>query len=509
MKSAWNVLCTCAFLSGAAQSTAHAELIYLRNGGELQAPARFEGSRVVIGLPAGNLELPREDIRLLVPGFWPASDWEARRARASDVGFEARFSAAWWAIENGLTTEAIPELRALHRLDPKHDPTARMVAVLDRLDRRCSDPNVTAFQRVLGIETMAARGAHVLLLHQHPEAEAQERIALLERVITGYYLLMAGQGLELTVPEHRLVSVWFANHSDYLAFLHSQGADAFATTRGYFHPTWNVVVAYDARSGEKQRRDRDILRNRRDELMRFTELVNRAPARSRVRVKLVDRPARTMSPQQAQEELARVDREISCDTMLLDLDQRVIDLGTAAHEMVHQLASKSGLVARHGVFPYWLHEGFAAQFEVIRGGRWAGISRAHDLRIADWRRIQVPPKLDRLVRDAGFGHGYQRDLYAQAWGLVYFLRTQHPQQFVTFIDLLRSPQSGDSAPAPTPNERVSQAFERAFGPDLGALERDWLRFMQAVKTPLEQHAPVAAGASFGPINSRAPASAKR
>ena len=81
----------------------------------------------------------------------------------------------------------------------------------------------------------------------------------------------------------------------------------------------------------------------------------------------------------------------------------------------------------------------AAQFEVIRGGRWAGISRAHDLRLPDWRRIQSPLRLERLVRDAGFGRGYQRDLYAQAWALVYYLRTQHPQQFLTFIDLLRSP----------------------------------------------------------------------
>ena len=58
--------------------------------------------------------------------------------------------------------------------------------------------------------------------------------------------------------------------------------------------------------------------------------------------------------------------------------------------MIHQLASDSGLVPRHDAFPVWLHEGLAAQFEVIRGGRWAGISRAHDLRLPDWRRLQSP-----------------------------------------------------------------------------------------------------------------------
>ena len=128
--------------------------------------------------------------------------------------------------------------------------------------------------------------------------------------------------------------------------------------------------------------------------------------------------------------------------MLLDLDRRSIDLGTAAHEMIHQLAVESGLVPRHDAFPYWLHEGLAAQFEVIRGGRWSGISRAHDLRLPDWRRIQDPIRLERLVRDAGFGRGYQRDLYAQAWALVYYLRTRHSREFLTFLDLLRGPDLG-------------------------------------------------------------------
>ena len=72
--------------------------------------------------------------------------------------------------------------------------------------------------------------------------------------------------------------------------------------------------------------------------------------------------------------IARLEGQITCETMLLDLDRRSIDLGTAAHEMIHQLAVESGLVPRHDAFPHWLHEGLAAQFEVIRGGRWSGIS---------------------------------------------------------------------------------------------------------------------------------------
>ena len=101
------------------------------------------------------------------------------------------------------------------------------------------------------------------------------------------------------------------------------------------------------------------------------------------------------------------------------------------------------------------------------------------------------------MRDAGFGRGYQRDLYAQAWALVYYLRTRHPAEFLTFLDLLRNPVAGpdsdDEAPVAPQleprGERFFAAFRRAFGQDLDALERDWHRFMAGIRTPLEQHAP--------------------
>ncbi len=471
-----------------------ADLIYFRKGGDAQLPAKVEGNRVILAMPDGKVELLREDIVKRVPGFWPGTEWEARRREAVAGGFASRYAALWWAIENGLTMEVADELRELHAMDLTHGPTARMAAMLDRLDRPCEDPDIAAFRAALGIETKEARGPHVILLHQHSEVEAGERVALLERVIAGFHLLFAAQGVELRVPRRRLVSAWFADRKDYLAFLHRQEADAFATTSGYFHPTWNAVVAHDGRSSEKLHAAREALSARREELRRLAEAIDHLPARSRLRVKLAEEPARSVGRVEGRAIVDRLERELAYRTALLDLDWRAVDLGTAAHEMIHQLAADSGLVPRHDAFPYWMHEGFASQFEVIRGGRWAGISRAHDLRLTDWRRLQTPIGLERLVRDAGFGRGYQRDLYAQAWALVYYLRTQRPGQFLTFLDLLRNPDADSDGGALLQGvraDRVFNTFRRSFGPDLDGLERDWRRFMADVQTPLEQHAPTA------------------
>jgi hypothetical protein len=344
----------------------------------------------------------------------------------------------------------------------------------------------------------------VILFHQHSEAEAKERIELLEKVITGLYLLFAADGIELFAPRHRLVSAWFAEKRDFLAFLHAEKADAFATTRGYFHPTWGAVVAFDARSTDEQRLSRAKLASRREELSQFRQQLERAPGRARIRMELGGEPARTASKSEARTAIERLEDDLVCESMLLDLDRRSIDLGTAAHEMIHQLAAESGFLPRHDAFPHWLHEGLAAQFEVIRGGRWSGISRAHDLRLPDWRRIQEPLRLDRLIRDAGFGRGYQRDLYAQAWALVYYLRTRHSREFLTFLDLLRGPNSSepDLPAAANSGDRVTRAFERAFGNDFDALERDWRAFMATVQTPLEKHKPDDKGAASKPAASK-------
>jgi hypothetical protein len=473
--------------------TTFADLAYFEKGGEVQVPLTITGKSVSIMLPDGQREFRREDFRRLVPGFSPEIEWPGRIEKARTDGFAARYDAVWWAIENGLTREAAPEIRDLHAANPDHAPTARMAAALDQLERACSDPEIEPFRKTMGVSTTVARGAHVLLLNQATDAEAADRLALLERVTTGYYLWFAAQGIELSVPARRLTFGWFADQADYLAFLRSQNAAAFATTRGYYHPTWNAVVAYDGRDSDRQRAGRETARARREELRDFQATVDRLPPRAKLRVTLTGEPAHTLGRVEAKGLIDRLEREARREELLLDLERRAIDDGTAAHEMIHLLAANSGLLPRYDAFPIWLQEGLAMQFEIIRGGRWAGIGRAHDLRLPDWRTIQPPPPLEPLLRDVGFGRGYSRELYAQAWALVYYLRVRHPERFLAFLDLLRSP---DAKSADLPRaDRTLDAFRRAFGSDLEPLERDWHEFLAHVKTPLEAHAPTPETAS--------------
>jgi hypothetical protein len=431
-----------------------AELLYFTHGGRVQLPATTTAEGTVrVELPDAWVAFARSDFRKVVPGSWPERDWTQRRAAAAAGGAEARFEAAWWALENGLTSQAEALVREAHRADAGFLPTARLDAALDRLDRPVSDAELDPARLALGGSFAVALSKHVSLLHQHTADEAAERLAMLEGILHSYYFLFAAPGLELPVPRQRLVAAWFADQKDYLAFLHREGADAFRTTFGYYHPTLGIVATYDARTTTAQRQARA-------ELAAAERALERLPAGER---------------------RDRLARDLLRRRLLLETERQSIELGTAAHELVHLLVESSGLAPRHDDFPLWLHEGLASQFEVVRGGRWAGFGRAHDLRLPDWRRIDPPPRLAPLLRGTGFGHGYERDAYAAAWALVYYLRKEHPAQFLTFIDLLRTPDAETRSSA----DRTVALFKAAFGDDLATLEAEWHRMVDGLKTPLE------------------------
>src|SRR5262249_22191819 len=151
----------------------------------------------------------------------------------------------------------------------------------------------------------------------------------------------------------------------------------------------------------------EAIRVRARELDRLTAMIDQMAPAVRSRVTFPGESARTVSRDEEAQHMEVLRRALARQRLLWDVQGRSLGLGTAAHEMVHQLMAASGLPRRHDNFPMWLHEGFAAQFEVIRGGDWAGVSRAHDLRLSDWRQIKSIRRLPSLIRDEGFGHGYK------------------------------------------------------------------------------------------------------
>ncbi|WP_435010386.1 DUF1570 domain-containing protein [Tundrisphaera lichenicola] len=430
-------------------AVARGELVYFTRGGQAQLPAVVEGDSVRLDTPMGPQTFPLRDFLAILPD--PDSGVEASGSPVNPTTHgtpESRFASFWRSLEDGQTSKAITILQEDRNDGSSHGPTRRALAALDQLALPCPDPDLKPLQaRLRALRFRELRGDHVLLLHQGADAEARERLDLLEQVVSTFYLSLAAQGIELDPLRERIVSLWFHDRVDYRAFLTRSEAEPFLETQGYYHPILRLVVAYDTRSSQAQRSGRRAIANRRKE-------------------------------GESESELARQE-------LLLDLEWRATDLGIAAHETIHQLAVSGGLTPRLDDFPNWLHEGFAAQFEVVRGGRWAGVGRVHDLRLPDWRTIRPRPRLAPLLHDVGMTSGYRRDGYAESWALVFFLRKTRPDQFRVFLDLLRSPSPGTSVRP----DRAIDAFRAAFGPDLVEMERAWREYLDGLETPLEMKRP--------------------
>ncbi|MHC5541005.1 hypothetical protein ACYOEI_22515, partial [Singulisphaera rosea] len=58
------------------------ELVYFAKGGEAQIPATVQGDVVRLEVPTGFLEFSRREFRKIVPGHWPAYEWDARHRKA-------------------------------------------------------------------------------------------------------------------------------------------------------------------------------------------------------------------------------------------------------------------------------------------------------------------------------------------------------------------------------------------------------------------------------------------
>lgn len=434
----------------AASSRARADLLYFKGGGRVEAPATVEQGRVTVTTPSRTYQFREQDFVKIVPRPDPARDWPARRDAALKGPASAMLDAAWWALCQGLVAESCGMIQAAHRAGPGDPLAARLAATLDRLRAPAAERDTTALVAAIGETFDESRGPHVVLLHRCGADEAKRRLALLEQVVTAYYLWFGFLGVELVTPPQRLVSVHLNDPGRYLRFLETQGAAAFRGTQGYYHPTFRAVVTRDTKS-----------------LPRWVSL-----------------RARLEAPVSGRSD-ALATRRDRADLLWQDAYD-AHDLGTAAHETVHLLIEASGLAPDPAQFPYWLHEGLAAQFEVVRGGRWAGVGRANDLRLVDWRSAPLPHRLTPLVRDAAFGKGYSGSLYAESWALVRHLQRARPAAFASLLERLKTPDRLKQEP---PADRFLNLFREAIGSDIEAIQRGWIQDTTSLLTPLEADAP--------------------
>lgn len=155
-----------------------------------------------------------------------------------------------------------------------------------------------------------------------------------------------------------------------------------------------------------------------------------------------------------------------------------LDLASVTHEAAHQLAFNLGLQRRGVIYPLWVSEGLATNFESLWWDAPLGPLASNPYRqeqlctaVATGRLLDLaelvtqvaPPVDDPAAIDA---------IYAQSWALFRFLVNDQPEQLQAYFAALADEPAHKLRPS-----RLAHIFRKTFG-EPADLEDRWQAFVR-------------------------------
>ena len=386
---------------------------------------------------------------------------------------DAVMEAAQWALRHGLLPQVYAAVDAALAIDPQHAGAQNMAELREKIRQPLPDNPQQEEQLKKSVrlyDMKVAKSNHYLLLHDTPDeptgrekkSRSESRLALLEQVYESFLLRFYSQGVELEVPQERLMVVLFNEYDDFLDYSTSL-SPSLASAAGFWDPDSNVAYFYDQGSD-------DLFKA----LERFAkEMIEAKEEAIRLRVP-------------GSGEIRRI---ADAMVLLVDVARENEDITVVSHECTHQMAGNTGLLPRGVSIPSWVHEGLATYFESPSEAAWSGIGAVNETRI-NWYRALEPHKsisnIDFIVGDQIFdyaaSHGAKLHGYGQAWALTHFLMERRFDQFMDYYRRL-----GELPPDIVFNaEALNEVFTESFGEDRDTLNLEWRRYMRTLKTDMEE-----------------------
>ncbi len=394
----------------------------------------------------------------------------ARAKRTGDA--DKVMEAARYALRKGLLRQFYEAVDEAVAIDPNH-PAASKVATLKR---RFEEPIEVDKAQEEKLRKLVRKGGmkfrrspHFLLFHDTSDiaprkgkTRAEERLDLLEAVYESFLLRFYSQGMELEIPEKRMMVVLFANQRDYLDFATNMSPE-LSSTAGFWSGEINVSFFYDHGSSQSVQALSELSD-------KFQEMKESALRRRDASTRDIVRMADTIK-------------------LLVDIKRENSDIEVVSHEATHQVAGNTGLLPRHVMIPSWVHEGLATYFESPNDAAWSGIGAVNKERLAWYRALERDRQhsnIDFIVGDQIFkyagSHGASLHGYGQAWALTHFLMERHFKEFMSYYrrlgemppDIILSP------------DLLNKLFAEEFKMDRKDLDTEWRGYMRSLKTDVDQ-----------------------
>jgi hypothetical protein len=423
----------------------------------------------------GTLYLGMDDVveKFELPSTRAIAEQKIRRAlQSGDV--KQCLEAGRWALHNGLIEKFYEAAAEAWRLDQNDETVKRLAGMNMKIKREI--PESQQLEREMrqfvrgGRRMRFQRSDHFLLLHDTSDVpdrrtrktRADERLDLLEAVYKSFLLKFSLEGYDLEVPQQRLKVVLFSHKDDYLRFVDLLGQD-LQKAAGFYHRKENISVFYDQGTDEtyetlyslnkqlqasKEQAKRDRSPNARD-IVRFADTIQL---------------------------LTEVSRENS-------------DIEVVSHEATHHMAGNTGLMPADAPVPVWAAEGLATYFESPKDAAWSGIGAVNKERL-NWyrglRRDRTHSNIDFIVSDQIFSRAATDEgtlhAYGQSWALTHFLMDRHFDKLVEWYKMIANKPKDK----PLTDQELVETFDHVFGKNRTALDNEWRRYMNSLKTDLER-----------------------
>ncbi|MHC5082580.1 MAG: DUF1570 domain-containing protein [Planctomycetota bacterium] len=269
---------------------------------------------------------------------------------------------------------------------------------------------------------------HFFVAHDAGTDEAGKLADQLELAFTHFQHFFAASGFKLNQPESKLGWISFSDSDSYERYIFRTERMDLSRLSGYYSSRTNRVVMMKSDSANDSSSEADSI------------------------------PAGAVG-------------EIAAISNVDDPNQLV----KVAHELAHQLAFNTGLQKRGVMYPLWVSEGLATQYETE-------LSYCHTINLARNDRLLEIASAGRLIRLDEFvcltrlpaGRGQCEDLYAQAWGFFDFLLKYHPDKLKKYLETLNFVKKGYRSEA-----IINQEFSDCFGP-VDLLNTQWLQYLRDI-----------------------------
>jgi hypothetical protein len=291
---------------------------------------------------------------------------------------------------------------------------------------------------------------HFVLLHEAGAGYVPGACRTLECAYGYFYEVFSRAGFDLSRSENRLVWICFPRKSGFSKYaLLAEGMD-LSWLDAYYSTLTNRVAIVQTDQKARQREEAA------------------PPLRSDVQVSV----AANRSPHDG--------------VLAMSAAGQRFDVTRLTHELAHQLSFNSGIQKRGVVYPLWVSEGLATNFEFDRpvsaGLEHCNAARCNGL-LETYAAGGLVPLREFVAQttvppDTHVGRRH----YAQAWGFFQFVLTERPENLRTYLHRL-----AEERPDRRDTSTMLAEFMEAFGPP-EALEESWNAFlMRLAQQALANH----------------------